>query len=80
MNEKQTITLDGAQIAQLQGFADNEMDAQISIGWFPERKPDADGNEMPEGYYAWFTEYPDDGALLLEPNAGNKPSREAGSA
>jgi hypothetical protein len=67
MNNETTIKLDGSQIAQIQDFIDGELEAEISIKWFPESEPDKDGNDMPAGYYAWFHEYPEDGAIYLQP-------------
>lgn len=67
MSHPNAITFNGAQLAQLRDFTDDERDAEISIGWFQERMPDSEGNEMPAGHYAWFTEHPEEGAIYLQP-------------
>lgn len=61
----QSLCLTGYQIEHLADFVDRERDTELTLAHFPERSPDADGNEMPAGLYAWFTEYPDEGALHL---------------
>ena len=40
--------------------ATDQLDTEISIDFFPERIS-VEGKPMPAGFYAWLTEYPDEG-------------------
>lgn len=70
-----TVTLNGRQVAELYDFMDLGAErthsltdgyvTDISIQWFDERPP-VDGLPSPAGYYAWFTEYPEEGSLYLD--------------
>jgi hypothetical protein len=72
------LTLTGYQIEQLADFVDGERDTELTLAHFPKRPPDADGNEMPAGLYAWFSEYPDEGSLHLaeQPESAEKAPSE----
>jgi hypothetical protein len=75
------ISLNGVQIAALLDFTDRELDAQITLGHFDDRRPDSEGNPMPAGLYAWFTEYPEEGAIYLgdaDTNCSQQLERNAG--
>lgn len=53
------VVLTGAQIAALAELAADEPSTEIAIGW-----ADAEGHSGP-GLYAWYAEYPDEGAVAL---------------
>jgi len=65
------ITLTGQQIVELAEFAvpDNigsQLETEITIEWNPGGRTDPEtGDKIEAGYYAWFTEYPEEGALKL---------------
>jgi hypothetical protein len=62
------ITLNGYQIKRLLDFVDSDDESEVTIDYIDHERPDAnssDGEMMPAGYYAWFPNCPDEGALLL---------------
>jgi hypothetical protein len=65
--------LTGYQVEHLADFVDREADAQISVARFDQDRTGSDGERMPAGLYAWFTEYPEEGQVWLPVDA---PERE----
>ena len=68
------ITLNGKQIKGLLYFAcpdegdPDQLGSEITIDYFPGGENDPEtGEPIPSGYYAWFSEYPEEGSIYLEP-------------
>lgn len=64
------VTLTGWQVRHLWDFldlsgGDSDDESDVTVQWFDEQPPDADGEPFPAGYYAYFTEYPEEGRLYL---------------
>jgi hypothetical protein len=64
-----SITLSAAQLREVLDFInpDGEQDAaqmedEVSIEYFEARTSD-DGEFIPAGYFAWVTEYPEEGSI-----------------
>lgn len=74
-----SVTLNGRQIAAVYDFMDlaagsaSGYETDVSIQWFEERPP-VDGEPSPAGYYAWITDYPEEGSLHLN----DQPSETKG--
>lgn len=70
MTESAHVVLNLSQVQQLHALYFNEPDAQtlIAIRWFGEGKDLDDGSPMPEGLYAFWPEYPDEGRVYLDPD------------
>lgn len=65
LKPQQLAYLNGRQIKALIDFADSEDDADLCIQWFAECPPDGEGNLFPEGLWAFFAEYPEEGRIFL---------------
>ncbi len=61
------IQLTGLQVQHLWDFCGGELDAEVTIDRL-EARTSTDGEPMPAGLYAWFTEYPEEGCLFLPAN------------
>lgn len=70
------VTLNARQVRTVLTFAHpdeadlDQEETEISIGWRPAGK-DSDGADAPEGYYVWLADYPQEGALYLDPDHGD---------
>jgi hypothetical protein len=72
--EKATrLTLNARQLHQAWQLAnpdpgdEDQEETEITIRWWQGGK-DTDGDDAPEGYYAHLAEYPEEGALFLDPD------------
>jgi len=62
------IHINGYQIKRLLDFIDGEDETPLTLDFVDHERPDGNSNDgeiMPAGLYAWFTEYPDEGSLWL---------------
>jgi len=62
------VAINGYQIKRLLDFVDSDNEAELTLQYVDHERPDGnsnDGEVMPEGLYAWFSEYPDEGSLWL---------------
>lgn len=78
-----SISLNGYQIRRLLDFVDSEDEAEVEIDYVDHERPDLNSNEgemMPAGVYAWFRDYPDEGALWLPQTPEQHMSVDGGSA
>lgn len=59
--------LNGYQIKRLLDFVDSDDEAELSLAYFDEERDDLESpdEKMPQGLYAWFTDYPDEGSMWL---------------
>jgi hypothetical protein len=68
------LEINGAQVAALVDFLDlngtpEARETPLSLCYYDEERKDKhEGDTMPPGLYAWFTEYPEEGQLWLDPN------------
>lgn len=67
-----SITLTGAQIRNLLELVnpdgdddEDQLETEATIQWMPERVSE-EGGPMAAGYYAWITEYPEEGVFPLD--------------
>lgn len=61
-----SVQITGWQVKHLLDFMDGEDEAELTLEHFAEERKDSEtGEAMPPGLYAWFTEYPEEGSLLL---------------
>jgi hypothetical protein len=58
------VNINGFQLRHLADLVDGEDEAEITLGVFEEHKA-SNGERMPAGLYAWFSEYPEEGKLWL---------------
>ena len=69
----QRLTLNARQLHQAHELANpdsgdtDQEEAEVTIAWMP-AGVDTDGAATPQGFYAWLTEYPEEGALFLDPD------------
>ena len=67
------LTLNARQLHQAWQLANpdpgdqDQEETEITIRWWAGGK-DTDGDDAPEGYYAHLAEYPEEGALFLDPD------------
>jgi hypothetical protein len=62
------MDINGYQIKRLLDFVDNENEAELTLRYVDHERPDGnsnDGEMMPKGLYAWYTDYPDEGSMWL---------------
>lgn len=60
--------INGYQIKRLLDFVDNDDESEVSLAYIDHQRPDGnsnDGEMMPKGLYAWYTDYPDEGSIWL---------------
>jgi hypothetical protein len=65
------MELTGYQVKQINDFMGGDYDTSVTVEHLPERTLDpGTGDEpttMPAGLYIWCTDYPEEGAVLLDP-------------
>lgn len=59
------MQLTGAQVKALNEFMGGDYDTDVTIEHCADRRDVVTGEPMPAGLYAWCTEYPDEGCVLL---------------
>lgn len=58
------MNINGFQLMHLADFVDGERETELTLEVFPEHTAN-NGEHMPAGLYAWFSEYPEEGKLWL---------------
>ena len=64
--QRVSVTLNGHAIKDLVSFVcpdegdTDQLETEVTIDWMPERKS-TDGDQLSAGYYAFLTEYPEEG-------------------
>lgn len=62
------LGINGYQIKRLLDFVDNEDESEVTLAYVDHERPDGnsnDGEMMPKGLYAWYTDYPEEGSMWL---------------
>ncbi len=68
-----SVNLTGNQVKQLAEFVypdedDEQLETLVSVQYFDTEATDKEtGEKRPKGYYAWLSEYPEEGSIYLEP-------------
>lgn len=62
------LDINGYQIKRLLDFVDNEDESEVTLQYVDHERPDGNSNDgeiMPKGLYAWYTDYPEEGSMWL---------------
>ena len=65
---KPRLRLTGNQVLELNEFMGGDYGCEIVLGTLPARKS-TEGEDMPAGVYVWIGEHPEEGCVLLSPEA-----------
>lgn len=69
------MNLTGHQVKQINEFMGGDYEVEVTIRKLEARVVNTEEGpiELPEGLYIWCTEYPEEGAVLLEEQPSDAP-------